>query len=123
TEPSLDQTSTPLTTGSAPVETTPTFEVQLTLHNPAGLHARPASLFVQTAAHFQATIQVQSRGRQTEATSLLGILSLGARKDDTITIRTSGLDAEVALAALSELVQANFYETAPEGGPPPSPPQ
>ena len=113
-EPLLNQPGTPVTAESTPAETTSTLEVQLTLHNPTGLHARPASLFVQTAGRFQATIQVQSRGRQTQATSLLGILSLGVRKDDTVTIRASGPDAEAALAALSELIQANFYETSPE---------
>jgi multiphosphoryl transfer protein len=120
----LDQPGTPATPPSTPTETISAFEVQLTLHNPTGLHARPASLFVQTASRFQATIQVQSRGRQTEATSLLGILSLGARKDDTLTIRANGPDAEAALAALSELIEANFYETATSSKPPaPSPPQ
>jgi len=123
-EPFLDQPATPATPASTPVETPSAFEVQLTLHNPTGLHARPASLFVQTASRFQATIQVQSRGRQTEASSLLGILSLGARKNDTLTLRANGPDAEAALAALSELIQDDFYETAPSSKPPaPSPPQ
>jgi phosphocarrier protein FPr len=123
-EPFLDQPATPATPASTPVEIPSAFEVQVTLHNPTGLHARPASLFVQTASRFQATIQVQSRGRQTEATSLLGILSLGARKDDTLTLGANGPDAEAALAALSELIQADFYETAPSSKPPaPLPPQ
>jgi phosphocarrier protein FPr len=121
TELPTAQTSAPVVTESPAVEVSPFLEVSLTLTNPTGLHARPASLFVQTAGRFQANIQVQSRGRQTDATSLLGILSLGARQNDTITIRASGPDAEAALAALSELAQADFYETTPEGPPQPSP--
>lgn len=87
-------------------------ESQLTLINPTGLHARPASLFVQTAGRFQARVEVTGRGRQTEATSIIGVLSLGIRNGDTITLRASGNEAEAALRALGELVNANFYETA-----------
>ncbi len=88
--------------------------LQITLTNPLGLHARPASLFVQTAARFQATIQVQGHGKQVDATSIIGILSLGARKGDTITLFATGKDAKVALAALGQLAQAGFYESEPE---------
>ncbi len=100
---------------SPPIAQTDVLESQLTLANPTGLHARPASLFVQTAGRFQARVEVNGRGRQTEATSIIGILSLGIRDGDTITLRASGIDAEAALEALGELVKANFYETAPEG--------
>jgi len=89
-------------------------EAQLTLTNPTGLHARPASLFVQTAGRYRAHIEATGRGRQTEATSIIGVLSLGARNGDTITLRASGEEAEAALKALSELVRADFYETAPD---------
>lgn len=89
--------------------------ITLTLTNPAGLHARPASLFVQTAASFQSELHVQGRGRQVDATSIIGILSLGARQSDTITITAIGTDAEQALAALSELIRANFHEAPPIG--------
>jgi phosphoenolpyruvate-protein phosphotransferase/dihydroxyacetone kinase phosphotransfer subunit len=91
-------------------------EVQLLLANPMGLHARPASLFVQTAGRFQAQIRVLVRGRMVDATSIMGVLSLGAQQHDTITIHASGADAEAAIAALTELVRAGFYETASQAG-------
>ena len=97
------------------IPTTNTSEVQLTLTNPAGLHARPASLFVQTAGRFQSAIQMLLRGKQANALSIMAVLSLGARQGDTITIRASGDDAQNALDALSELVHANFYETPTPG--------
>ena len=78
------------------------------------MHARPASLFVQTAGRFQARIEVSGRNRQTEATSIIGVLSLGIRNGDTITLRASGKEAKAALEALGELVTANFYETTSE---------
>src|SRR6266480_6833501 len=92
-------------------------EMQLTLTNPMGLHARPASLFVQTAGRYDARIEVLGRGRQAEATSIIGVLALGIRKGDTITLRACGKEAEVALEVLRDLNLANFYETTPEAEP------
>src|SRR6266566_650220 len=105
------ETVTPPESGSP--EETSALQVQLTLANPTGLHARPASLFVQTAARYQASIRASGHGKETDATSIIGVLSLGLRQGDTMTIRASGNDAEAAIAALSELVRVNFYETAP----------
>ena len=100
--------------GSSAQEPSPeAHTLQITLTNPLGLHARPASLFVQTAARFQASIEVQGHGKQVDATSIIGILSLGARKGDTITLSASGKDAQAALAALDKLAQAGFYEAEP----------
>ncbi len=87
-------------------------ETQLVLTNPAGLHARPAALFVQTVARFQARVQVLVPGKQVNASSIMGVLSLGARQGNTITLCASGTDADAVLQALSELVQANFYEAS-----------
>jgi len=99
---------------SIPPEETSALEVQLTLANPTGLHARPASLFVQTAARYEANIRAVGRGKEADATSIFGVLSLGMRQGDIITIRARGEEAAAAIEALSELVRVNFYETAPE---------
>lgn len=117
---------------SMPAPATAPLEAKLILTNPTGLHARPASLFVQTAAKFRASIQAQVEGRehQANAASIMEVLSLGARQGDTLVLRAGGDDAQAALAALSELVQANFYESASPSAPvaaeqpaaPPAPP-
>ena len=86
-------------------------EAQLPLTNPMGLHARPASLFVQAAARFRAAIQVSVRGKRANAKGMIDILSLGAKQGETIIIQASGADAAAAIAALTALVQAGFYET------------
>ena len=85
-------------------------EKQYTLNNPAGLHARPISLVIQTAAKFTALVEIQANKRTARATSLIELLGLAARKGDTILIRASGQDAQEVLNALSALVEANFYE-------------
>ncbi|MEO8973882.1 MAG: phosphoenolpyruvate--protein phosphotransferase [Ktedonobacteraceae bacterium] len=110
-----ETTETPVSPPTIAEQTPATnaLEVQLTLTNPAGLHARPASLFVQTSGRFQSAIQVGLRGKQANALSIMAVLSLGVRQGDTITVRASGNDAQAALDALSELVHANFYETPP----------
>ncbi len=102
----------PVPTESADIQT-----IQLTITNPTGLHARPASLFVQTSARFQAAITIESNGRRSDASSLIGVLSLGIRQGNSITIHASGSEASAALAALRELVEANFYETASAAAP------
>ena len=50
-----------------------------TVHNKSGLHARPATLFVQTAVRFKSMIKVTREGRTVDAKSILGVLSLGRR--------------------------------------------
>lgn len=95
----------------APADTSPAIETSLTIANPTGLHARPASLFVQTAARFSATVQVVAHGRQADANSIIAVLSLAVRQGDSITLRASGNEAAEVIEALSQLVEANFYET------------
>lgn len=103
------QLSPSVTTETAP--TGETLEAQLALANSAGLHARPASLLVQAAARFKAKIQLSAHGKQADATSIFGVLSLGARQGDIVMMRAAGIDAQDALSALIELAQANFYES------------
>ena len=77
--------------------------VQVT--NGVGLHARPATFFIQKANEFKCSIWVEIGSRRINAKSLLGILSLGIIKGTDITILADGADEEVAVAALVELVK------------------
>jgi phosphotransferase system HPr (HPr) family protein len=87
-------------------------EVILTIRHPAGLHMRPASLFLQTAARFKSTIQLANLDRREEvevdAKSLFDIMSIGVSRGHRVRVRAQGEDADEALAALRELVAANF---------------
>ena len=87
-------------------------ERRVTLTNETGLHARPASLFVQTAARFNATIRVRSGGREANAKSILEVLQVGARNGAELIITAEGADASAALAALADLVDSRFGEGA-----------
>jgi multiphosphoryl transfer protein len=111
--PEETSAQTPATPEEKPPAPASTLEATLVLTNPTGLHARPASLFVQTAHDFASHIRVAGHGRESDAASITGILSLGLRQGDTFTMRADGVDAAAAIEALSALVQANFYETPP----------
>ncbi len=104
---------TPPAPTPSPETTEPALEIALSISNPTGLHARPAALFVQTAGQYDAQIEVSAHGKQASATSINGVLSLGVRQGDIITLRARGPQAEAALAAISELVRANFHEAEP----------
>ena len=85
-------------------------EIQLTINNAVGLHARPASLFVQEANKFTSDITVFLEDSEADAKSILDLLLLGADQGSIITIRAEGPDADSALNALQELHARNFGE-------------
>ena len=85
-------------------------EITVIVKHEVGLHARPASMFVQTAAKFSSDIDVTHGETTANAKSILGVLTLGAHKDAEIVIKAEGEDAEDALKALEQLVISNFGE-------------
>ena len=74
-----------------------------------GLHARPAKEFVQKARQFGSEIKVIKGKREANAKSPMKLMTLGAKKDEKITIRAVGDDAEEAVNALVELVSMNQH--------------
>ncbi|MCF6464957.1 HPr family phosphocarrier protein [Clostridium sp. Cult2] len=86
------------------------YKEEVTLKNETGLHARPASLFVKEAARFTSEITVVKGGKEYNAKSIMGILSMGAENKDTISIQAKGSDAEKAVKSLVKLVNDNFNE-------------
>jgi phosphotransferase system HPr (HPr) family protein len=88
-------------------------EATIQVKNKVGLHARPASLFVQTAAKFSSKIKVKNltaNGNSVDAKSIIMVLTLGVMKDHEVVIQTEGADAEAALDALKTLIENNFGE-------------
>jgi phosphotransferase system HPr (HPr) family protein len=85
-------------------------ELTITVTHEVGLHARPASMFVQTASKFKSDISVTHGETTANAKSILTVLTLGVHKDNQITITAEGEDADEALAALEELIKSNFGE-------------
>lgn len=76
-----------------------------TVQNPQGLHARPASLFVQKAAAFPCEIHVTKGGKSVNGKSIMGLMSLAIAKGDEITIETNGEKEAEALAELGKVLE------------------
>ena len=86
------------------------FMKETTVNNQVGLHARPATFFIQKANEFKSSIWVEREERRVNAKSLLGVLSLGIVKGTTISLMADGPDEEQAVSALVELINSDFSE-------------
>lgn len=87
--------------------------LNITVNHSAGLHARPASLFVQTANKFTSVISVQNITEDSaisNAKSILSVLTLGVVQGHEIEIIAEGDDAEEAIVALESLIMKDFGE-------------
>jgi phosphotransferase system HPr (HPr) family protein len=89
-------------------------EATIQVRHKVGLHARPAAMFVQTAAKFSSKIRVKNltaNGNFVDAKSIIMVLTLGVMKDHEVVIQTEGADEDAALAALKSLIESNFGES------------
>ena len=82
----------------------------VTIQNNVGLHARPATFFIQKANTFQSSIWVEKEDRRVNAKSLLGVLSLGIVGGTVIKIIADGADEEDAVEGLVKLVESGFTD-------------
>ena len=78
--------------------------------NSVGLHARPATFFVQKANCYKCSIWVEKEDCRVNAKSLLGVLSLGISKGTEITLIADGADEASAVDGLVALVESEFGE-------------
>ena len=85
---------------------------EVKISNAIGLHARPATFFIQKANSYASSIWVEKDDRKVNAKSLLGVLSLGIAKGMTITITADGQDEELAIEGLTDLIDKGFEEQA-----------
>jgi phosphocarrier protein len=83
---------------------------EVTVQNQVGLHARPATFFIQKANEFKSTIWVEKEERRVNAKSLLGVLSLGIVGGMKIKIIADGPDENNAVDGLVKLVDSGFAE-------------
>ena len=82
----------------------------LQIKNSVGLHARPATFFIQKANSFKSSIWVEKETCRVNAKSLLGVLSLGITKGTTITLIADGADEAAAVEGLTALVEGGFND-------------
>ena len=82
----------------------------VTVKNQVGLHARPATFFIQKANEFKSSVWVEKEERRVNAKSLLGVLSLGIVGGTTIRIIADGVDEQAAVDSRVKLVESAFAE-------------
>ena len=80
------------------------------VQNQIGLHARPATFFIQKANEFKSSIWVEKDERRVNAKSLLGVLSLGIVGGTSIRVIADGADEQAAVDSLVKLVETGFTE-------------
>ena len=88
-------------------------KIELTVRVKVGLHARPAAVFVQTAARFKSNVTVSNMTTQrgpSNAKSILGVLNLAVLQDQVIEVTADGEDEADAISALREQIESNFGE-------------
>ncbi len=86
------------------------FTQEVTVNNEVGLHARPATYFIQKANEFKSGIWVEKEERRVNAKSLLGVLSLGIVGGASIRILADGPDEQDAVNGLVQLIETGFAE-------------
>ena len=86
------------------------FVKEVTVQNHVGLHARPATFFIQKANEFKSSIWVEKEERRVNAKSLLGVLSLGIVGGTSIKGIADGADEQQAVESLVKLVASGFSE-------------
>ena len=80
------------------------------LNNELGMHARPASLFVQTANNFHCEVKVEKDGNIINGKSVMELMVLAAEEGSSLKVTAEGEDASEALDALEKLFQNKFGE-------------
>ena len=83
---------------------------EVVINNQVGLHARPATFFIQKANEFKSSIWIEKEDRRVNAKSLLGVLSLGIVKGTAVNLIADGADGATAVDTLSELIASDFTE-------------
>lgn len=78
--------------------------------NKRGLHARASARLAKEAGRFGSSISVCKADTCVTATSIMGLMMLGAAKGDTVTVRATGTDAEKALEDITQLISDRFGE-------------
>ena len=82
----------------------------VTIQNSVGLHARPATFFIQKANSYKCSVWVEKDDCRVNAKSLLGVLSLGIVKGTSITLIADGIDEAKAVEGLCDLIDSGFAE-------------
>lgn len=82
----------------------------MVIKNKLGLHARAASMLVQTVSKFSSEVTISRGAREVDAKSIMGVMTLAAGEGSTVKIKAEGADEETAVEALNDLIERKFDE-------------
>ena len=82
--------------------------VQYTIKDELGIHARPAGMLVKEAAQFKSSIKIAGPKKEVDAKRIMGVMSMGVKKGDTVKLTIEGVDEAEAAAALQKFLQDNL---------------
>lgn len=83
-------------------------EFNYTVKDKEGIHARPAGLFVKEAASYPCAVTISKDGKEVDAKRIFGVMGLGVKCGEEITVKTDGEQEEEAMQALSSFLEANL---------------
>lgn len=79
-----------------------------TVKDELGIHARPAGMLVKEVKNFASKIMLEKDGKEVDASRLMAVMSMGVKKDQTVTVRIEGADEDAAYAAMKEFFEKNL---------------
>lgn len=82
-------------------------EITLTITDPIGLHARPASIMCQEAAKYKSKITLKTEKATANLKSIMNIMSLGVKTNTKVVIAAEGEDAYAAIASITKVMADN----------------
>ncbi|MCI5518147.1 HPr family phosphocarrier protein [Roseburia sp. MUC/MUC-530-WT-4D] len=83
-------------------------EFTYTIKDEMGIHARPAGLFVKEAAAFPCAVTITKDGKEVDAKRIFGVMGLGVKCGQEITLKTDGEKEEEAMETLSKFLEENL---------------
>lgn len=83
-------------------------EFKYVITDELGIHARPAGMLVKEAKKFASTIKLATAAKTVDAKGIMGVMSLGAKKGDEVTVKADGADEADAAASLEAFFKANL---------------
>ena len=95
-------------------------EIEIVIHNPTGLHARPAKVLVNLAKQFKSDISVQNGEKRANAKSMVSVLTLGVVKGTCVRIQANGEDEDTAIAEIEKAIHTGLGDEEPAHKPEPS---
>ena len=83
-------------------------EIKYVITDEMGIHARPAGLFVKEAASCECNVTIAKGDKEVDAKRILGVMGLGAKCGEEITLKCDGVDEDASIEKLKKFLEENL---------------